>query len=73
MDKVDWILLLTILILSSYVVWLLMADEESVESHLAATYRLTAIMCQRLARTFGELGISAEIEYHRILESNRMI
>lgn len=73
MDKVDWALLFAIIILSSYVVWLLMADEESVESHLAAVYRLTAVLSQRLARGFGELGIAAELEYHKILESGRMI
>lgn len=73
MDKIDWALLLTIIVLASYVVWLLMADEESIDAHLIATYRIVAVVCQRMARTFGELGIAAELEYRRILETGRMI
>jgi hypothetical protein len=32
-----------------------------------------ARFCQRLARTFGAWGLAAEVEYHRILETERMI
>lgn len=32
-----------------------------------------ARVCQRLARTFGGWGLVAEVEYHRILETERMI
>lgn len=32
-----------------------------------------ARVCQRIARTFGAWGLEAEVEYHRILERERMI
>lgn len=29
--------------------------------------------CQRIARVFGGWGLAAEVEYHRIIERERMI
>lgn len=29
--------------------------------------------CQRVARTFGKWGLAAEVEYHKIVERERMV
>ena len=46
--------------------------------HSEIEYRLTCLratarFCQGTAARFGDLGLRAEVEYHRILDTDRMI
>lgn len=68
--------LVTVLYLSEFVLayavlaWVLYHSE--VEYRLTCL-RATARFCQSTAAKFGNLGLRAEVEYHRILDTDRMI
>ncbi len=73
MDKVDWALLLTALVLASYVAYLLVGDDADDATTVAAYWKGYSIVCQWLARRIGQAGINAELAYFKTLELGRMI
>lgn len=65
-NRVDWLLLVGALGLSVYAVWLIMDDGSGYRQ--MAYLRTLARLSQRAALHFGEIGLAAEIEYHRLIE-----
>lgn len=47
-------------------------SDESVDVTYARLMRRTARVCQSIAHRFGQWGISAEIQYHKALDTERM-
>lgn len=47
-------------------------NDESVEMSYARFMRGTARFCQSVAQRFGQWGITAELEYRKVIETERM-
>ena len=68
--------LVTVMYISEFVLayavfaWILYHSE--IEYRLQCL-RVAARLCQSTAARFGDLGLRAEVEYHRLLNNDRMI
>lgn len=68
LDKVDWFIIVTCVGLTGYIVWVLMDDPVNRRLSYLHHYSDT---CKAIAEHFGKMGIAAEVEYYRVLETQR--
>jgi hypothetical protein len=72
MNRADWALLITSAVLTAYVLYIVLSDDEDNTARVAY-YRALADAYQSIAHHFGAAGIRAELQYHKALELGRMI
>lgn len=71
LDRTDWTVIFLSCAVFGIVVYLMLDPEP--ERRQMAYYHTLYTGAQRLARSIGEFGIHAEVEYRRLLELERTI